>query len=202
MIDLRHLPNEIPGEELVFFLRRHLITLTSLVVGYLLILAVPIFGFWFIFNYQPELVSDQRIFALIVLGVSAFFLFVWLFLFQAFMDYYLDLWIVTSRRILSIEQVGLFSRRISELRMYRVQDVTSTVTGALHTVFNYGDVEIQTAGEKERFVFEDVPGPNAVSRTILQLVEKDRQEHFDEALEEMEAHKNLKTEAPPAPKTP
>ncbi|MFA6429984.1 MAG: PH domain-containing protein [Patescibacteria group bacterium] len=190
MLDLRHLPNEIPGEHVVYFLRRHVITITSLFVSYVFILTAPLAVLWYLATNVPTISDDPRLFPLVVLGISLFFLFVWLFLFQALMDYYLDIWVVTTKRILSIEQTGLFNRRVSELRLYRIQDVTATVSGFLHTVFNYGNVEIQTAGEKERFIFEDVPSPNEVAKTILQLVEEDRKEHFDEALEEMDAKKD------------
>jgi len=184
MLDPRHLPNEIPGEQVVYFLRRHPITILNLFFGYVAILIAPFIVFGYLFFYQTTIIEDSRLFPAIIFAGSLFFLFCWLFLFQAFIDYYLDMWIVTNKRILNIEQTGLFNRRVSELRLYRIQDVTATVNGALHTVFNYGDVEIQTAGEKERFMFEDVPNPNQVSKAVLQLAEIDRREHLDEAVED------------------
>lgn len=184
MFDLQHLPNPIPDEHIVFFLRRHPITMLSLVVGYLFLMGAPFAAIFYIQNMQPLWLESQTAVLLFVLGGSLFFLFAWLFLFQAFMDFYLDIWIVTNRRILNIEQTGLFSRTISELRLYRVQDVTSTITGFLHTLFGFGDVEIQDAGEKTRFRFEDISDPNHVSKTILELAEIDRREHLDEAVEE------------------
>lgn len=184
MFDLHHLPNPIPDEHIVFFLRRHPITLLGLITGYMLLLASPITLIVYIQNFQPQWLDDQIMITLFLLGGSVFFLFAWLFLFQAFMDFYLDIWIVTNRRILNIEQTGLFSRTISELRLYRIQDVTSTITGFLHTMFGYGDVEIQDAGEKTRFCFEDITDPNHVAKTILELAEIDRREHLDEAVEE------------------
>lgn len=184
MFHLDHLPNPIPDEHLVHFLRRHVITLIPLILGYILLLSAPFFAIWYVNMYQPAILDQPVAGPMIVLGGTAFFLYAWLFLFQAFMDYYLDIWVVTNRRILSIEQTGLFSRTVSELRLYRIQDVTSTITGPLHTVFGYGDVEIQTAGEKTRFTFEDIPQPNAIAKSILELSEIDRREHLDDAVED------------------
>ncbi len=184
MFDLQHLPNPIPDEHIVFFLRRHPITMISLMLGYLFLVGSPFAVIFYIQTMQPLWLESQTTILLFVLGGSLFFLFAWLFLFQAFMDFYLDIWIVTNRRILNIEQTGLFSRTISELRLYRVQDVTSTITGFLHTMFSFGDVEIQDAGQKIRFRFEDISNPNHVSKTILELAEIDRREHLDEAVEE------------------
>ena len=198
MFHLNHLPNPIPDEHLVHYLRRHIITLIPLILGYLLLISAPFVAIWYVNVYQPTLLDHRIMGPVLVLGGSAFFLFAWLFLFQAFMDYYLDIWIVTSRRILSIEQTGLFSRTVSELRLYRIQDVTATITGPLHTIFGYGDVEIQTAGEKLHFTFEDIPSPNGIAKSILELSEADRREHLDDAVEDFAmADRAHKKQAPP-----
>ena len=184
MLDLQHLPNSVEGEELVYSLRRHPITLLPLLVGYALLIAGPFAVYGYLSAFRPEILDSQKTTALIVLGGSLFFLYAWLFLFQNYLDYHLDFWIVTTRRILNIEQTGLFSRKVSELRLYRIQDVTASVSGIIHTVFDYGDVEIQTAGEKEHFRFEDVPHPNQIAKAVLELSEADRREHLNEAVEE------------------
>jgi len=186
MLELNHLPNAIPDEKVVHVLHRHPLTIFWLVLGYLLLLGTVPFLAWYLPLYQPGLVSDPALMPLAVLGGSAFFLFAWLFLFQNFMDYYLDVWIVTNKRILNIEQTGLFARTVSELRLYRVQDVTSTVKGVVETLFDYGDVEIQTAGEKTRFVFEQIPHPTRISKSILELAEIERREQLDEAVQEFQ----------------
>ncbi len=185
MFDLQHLPNAVPGEKIVHFLRRHPITLLPVIFGYLLVVLIPIIGFFYLFTYEPAIVKDPVIFPAIIILSSLIFLFAWLILFQMFMDYYLDIWVVTTRRILNIEHTGLFNRVVSELRLYRIQDVTAQINGFLHTVLNFGFLEIQTAGEKTRFVFEEVPRPMTVSKSILELSEIDRREHLDESIENL-----------------
>ncbi len=196
MLDLNNLPNAVPDEKLVYFLRRHPITLLSVVIGYAVLLASPLVILAYFRTFQPDLLVNPSFQALLVFGGSAFFLFAWLFLFQLFLDYYLDSWIVTTRRIINIEQTGLFGRTVSELRLYRIQDVTATVNGFVKTLFNFGEVEIQTAGEHEHFMFEEIPGPNKVAKTILELSEVDRRDHLDEAVEEFGV-----TDKPPRHKT-
>lgn len=184
MIDLRHLPNPVPGEQLVFLLRRHPITVLPLLITTTILLASPFGVAWYIQNFRSDFVQDQTIFVPFLLLGSIFFLFSWLFLFQYFMDYYLDTWIVTTKRIINIEQSGLFHRTMSELRLYRVQDVTASIHGFWATIFNYGEVEIQTAGEKIHFVFEQVKNPNHISKVILEQSEIERREQLDVAVEE------------------
>lgn len=100
---------------------------------------------------------------------NTLFIFVWLYGFLVWIDYYFDVWIVTNERIVNIEQKGLFTRRISELRFSRVQDVTSSVEGLIPTMLNFGDVFVQTAAEEERFVFRQVADPFAVKDEIMRL---------------------------------
>lgn len=187
MFRLDHLPNPIPDEQVKFFLRRHPATLFGLAMGYLLLIATPLALYFYLANFQPEILQNGTVVLFMVMGGSVFFLFAWLFLFMSFMDYVLDMWIVTDRRILSVEQTGLFSRTVSELRLYRIQDVTATVNGIWNTMFNFGDVEIQTAAEKEHFLFEQVPNPNIVSKGILEMAEVDRQGHLETAMDEFAA---------------
>jgi uncharacterized membrane protein YdbT with pleckstrin-like domain len=105
---------------------------------------------------------------------------VWLVFFTSFIDYYLDFWIVTNDRIINVEQ-HLFARTISELDLYKIQDITGESRGFLQTMFNYGHVFVQTAGEVGRFNFEEVPGPREVARKIMELAEEDRKYHANQA---------------------
>lgn len=184
MIDLNHLPGAAAGEQTILLLRRHWVTLVPLIFSLLIVLALPAAAYFGAQILSPTLLEDQVRAVLFALGASAFFLFTWLFLYQNFIDYYLDMWIVTNDRILNIEQHGLFARTVSELRLHRVQDVTAEIRGFTRTMLDYGDVYIETAGEQQRFHFEQIPHPNAVAKKILDLADEERKEHLEEAVEE------------------
>lgn len=98
-----------------------------------------------------------------------FLLITWMLAFILWIDYYFDVWIVTNERIVNVEQKGLFFRSISELKLENIQDVTVEVSGIIPTFLNYGDLFIQTAAEKERFVFKHVPNPYAIKDLIMNL---------------------------------
>jgi uncharacterized membrane protein YdbT with pleckstrin-like domain len=94
---------------------------------------------------------------------------------------------VTNKRIVNVEQKGLFSRVVSEKELSRMQDVTSEVHGFIATFFSYGDIYIQTAGTKERFVFKQVPDAPHVAQEITNLVQKVREtEPLTERMEKKE----------------
>ncbi len=86
--------------------------------------------------------------------------------------YYLNIQIITSLRIVDIDQVGLFSHTIAELHIDKIEDVTSETKGVLGTMFDYGNVFVQTAGTKERFQLDNIPHPGQVEKIILDLYEK------------------------------
>jgi len=174
MMKLDHLPNSKPGEKTVLFLRRHWFVPLGIFILLLALLAVPV-GIYFFLNYQVAWVLSHSVAApLLTILASLFYFAIWVYSFSEFIDYYLDVWIVTNERVINIEQQGLFARTASELNLTAVQDVTSDVRGMFHTVFDFGTVHIQTAGEQKRFVFKQISHPEVVKRQIIQLADQAR----------------------------
>jgi hypothetical protein len=166
-----------PEEEIIFFLRRHWFAVLPLVFGFLFVILLPFALYLGLQTFRPEFMAVKTNFTLTLMGASIFFLYAWLFLFQNFVDWYLDVWIVTNQRIINIEQRGLFGRVMSELMLYNIQDVTSEVNGFIPSMFDYGTVHIQTAAEKSRFEFEEIEHPNLVAKRILELTSQQRDIH-------------------------
>lgn len=71
-------------------------------------------------------------------------------------DYYLDVWIITNKRLVDIEQRGLFSRTISELPMAKIQNVTIEIPGFIATALRFGNLRVETASQST-FVISDAP---------------------------------------------
>jgi membrane protein YdbS with pleckstrin-like domain len=102
-----------------------------------------------------------------------------------FHNYYLSMQMVTSDRLVDIDQRGLFNRELNELAMDNVEDVTYKQVGPVSALFNFGTVSVQTAAEvatKENksqaltggFVFENVPSPAEIHAIITQLYHSKR----------------------------
>jgi len=117
-----------------------------------------------------------------VLLISVYYLGIWVFFFSEFTDYYLDITVVTTDRIIDIDQGGLFSRSISELDMTRVQDVKSVISGIIPTMLNYGRVTVETAATEENFVMDQVSNPNAVRQRIIEMAAVDRKREAREIM--------------------
>lgn len=116
-----------------------------------------------------EIFQQPGAYKILLFVESMFFIFIWIFAFFIWIDYYFDIWIITSEKIINVEQRGMFIRSVSEVKFERIQDVTVEVIGMIPTILNYGDVFIQTAGEKERFIFRQVAEPYKLKDTIMEL---------------------------------
>lgn len=180
MFDLKHLPNQKKFEKTLFSLRRHWIVPISITFIFLVLAAIPVIFFYIVRLTNPQMIQGPLSWPLFVIGLSTYALAIWLFYLNSLIDYYLDVWVVTNERIIVIEQKGLFSRTIAELKLYRIQDIKAEVNGVIRTLFDFGEITIQTAAEETHFTFQQVPRPYKISRQILEIVEQDRQNHLDE----------------------
>lgn len=104
--------------------------------------------------------------------LSLYQMFLVLSAFLIWVLYYLNIQVVTDMRIVDVDQVGLFSHTVSELHIENIEDVTSETNGLFGTIFNFGNVFVQTAGARERFEFDNVPNPAAIEKLLLDLYDK------------------------------
>jgi uncharacterized membrane protein YdbT with pleckstrin-like domain len=162
-------PGKESDEQIFIYVRRHPIAFLPIFMTILLMTILGLVMIYFIgllsggaFSSNSELFLS-----------SGFLLFMALFTLIEFFDFYFDLHIVTDRRIIDIDQEKLFNRNVGELLLDDVQDVDAKVKGIFATLFDFGDVGIQTAGAKPNFVFEQIPHPKEVAAIILDLSDQE-----------------------------
>ncbi|MBU1179420.1 PH domain-containing protein [Patescibacteria group bacterium] len=177
IIHLKQLISQKGYEKIKKVVRRDKIIALGTLAFYSVLFLAPVVLYFLFKGYLPTILAHNVWHPVLVLGFSIYYASCWIFLFAAFLDYYLDTWIITNDRLLNIEQEGVFARTISELDLYRIQDATSEIKGILPSLFGYGNVYIQTAGEKARFVLEQVPNPHELRKKIMDLAEEDRKYH-------------------------
>ncbi|HBB37882.1 MAG: hypothetical protein UV82_C0010G0027 [Candidatus Magasanikbacteria bacterium GW2011_GWD2_43_18] len=175
---LRELIKQKSYEHVVHEIRRHPITFVPIAFLFLVLLLVPIVLYLVLLNLFPAVLAGPRTYPLLVLLASSYYLTMYLLFYVRFIDYYLDIWIVTNDRIIDIEQHNLFSRSITELDLFRIQDVTVEMHGLFATVFNYGDVSVKTASSNSHIVFYAVGYPNKIREDLIKLSEEDRKYHL------------------------
>lgn len=160
-----------PNEKILHVIHRHWF---NMFIQYIPILALLGVMFLSLFMY-PYIFSNfahdgARI--LFYFIQTFFLLFIWIYGFVIWFDYYLDIWIITNVRVVNVEQKGLFSRQVSELKFHQIQDVSTDIKGFFPTVLNFGDITVQTAAEQSRFLFRSVGNPYKVKSELMKLQKK------------------------------
>ena len=102
-------------------------------------------------------------------ATAAWFLFTWVAFFILWTNFYLDVWIITNKRIIDVEQYALFRREIIEFRIENIQDVSIHVNGFIPTMLGYGDILAETAGEQRHCTIKDAPRPEKVKNLLSSL---------------------------------
>jgi hypothetical protein len=187
-----HFKGQKPKEEILLVVHRHWFDIFTQFIVILFMLLLSFGGFLFVPILLPYFSEkfDTNLFYFIQ---NSFIIFTWLLFFIIWIDYYFDVWIVTNERIVNIEQNGLFSRGVSELELQNIQDITVEVMGIIPTLLNYGNLYVQTAAEKERFVFHNVPDPYAIKDLVMNLQKSSEKKEANDlgALIRKEIHSEL-----------
>jgi uncharacterized membrane protein YdbT with pleckstrin-like domain len=139
------------------------------------LLALAVLAFPTIFS-TLSVSSNMLLFAGAIFSVALVFF----ILFIATYIYRQSKLIVTDQNLIQILQNGLFARKVSRLSLSNVEDVSADVQGILQTIFNYGTLTVETAGEMRNFVFPYCPNPNKYADQILDA----RQAYADKLKEE------------------
>jgi len=158
------------NEQVLLVIHRHWFSLAKDIAA---ILGFLVCGF-FIFLLRVFLtpyIGEDIVIPLGRLLFTLYVLFTVAFLFTSWINYYLDVWVITDKRIIDLEQRGLFSRETSEFLIERVQDVTVETPGFIPTMFDFGNMTIQTAGEKS-FVVHEIPHLHEAKDLILKYSRK------------------------------
>jgi hypothetical protein len=158
-----------PGESVIMEVRKHWFVFFAYGAFLFVAAVVPPIFYETIVHFINIDVSIQGDFSsLVTFAYMLWLLILWMGFFVQWTNYYLDVWYVTQKRIIDVEQKSLFHREISSLRFDKIQDLTINVKGLLATFLNFGDVQVQTAAENsEDFHMTNAANPERVRQIIF-----------------------------------
>src|SRR5690606_39334527 len=91
----------------------------------------------------------------------------WMMLASIWTDHYLDVWVITSRRVININQAGFFRRQIGSYRLEQLQDLNVEINGIIETLLDFGTIHAETAsGSLEEFKPRHLPHPRELKSLI------------------------------------
>jgi len=159
----------IEDEKIVYFTRRHW---ASMLFNFFIMLAMailPILLFFMILITADISMSVLSI-NIVTIVAAVYYLVLASYILTQWIDYYYDILIITQKEIIDINQDGIFNREINEISIINVQDVTSHVKGFFPTLFAYGDVIAESAGERtQTYIINNIPNPMEVASRILEI---------------------------------
>lgn len=159
-----------PNERVFIMLRKHIFTNLGWVVTTIISILVPI-GISILLKvlnvdiYESLPIKQTYVWAAILIWYSI----VLTTAFMRFLDWYFNIYVVTNERIIDFDFNPFAYHKISEAGLESIVDATQETIGFLPMLFNYGDVYVQTAGEKREFDFLSVANPAWVRDKIMDL---------------------------------
>lgn len=162
-------PNQRDDERIFVLTRRHYVDFLSTIIGTAFLFIFPIALFIFAYYNNSLEVFSVLEWDLLILGAIAYYLLISSYFLTAWFRYYYDMFIVTDSRIIDVSQKGLFYREIYELNYEQIEDISTRTGGFLSTIFEAGDLQIQTAGSQRNFNIRRIPKPNIISEVIRSI---------------------------------
>lgn len=159
-----HFENQGDGEEIILFLRSHIITNVPWILIALLLFAAPrVLSFFPIIDFLPERFQFVSIIFWYLLAVA--------FVIEKSLNWLFNVYIVTNERVVDVDFYNIVYKEVSDAQLGKIQDVTYKLGGVVRTIFHYGDVFVQTAGTEPNIEFLGVPNPERVVRVLRDLRE-------------------------------
>lgn len=152
------------GEEIILFTRRHWLYLWSRLIAHFLSAVIPVGLVLFVVTRFTSFGSlGGRI---VLLGAVVFVAYWAVRAYFTWFAYQHDVWVVTNQRVIDGVRPNWFRSHLASADLVDLEDIAVDRSGILQTMFNYGEVRCQTAGERPNFVLAGIPKPQAVLTTI------------------------------------
>jgi hypothetical protein len=151
-----------PEEKVILILRKHPVTnLKWIVMGVILLIAPFVVSYVTNFSFLP--------FRFYLVSLLGWYMLSFAYVFENFLNWFFSVNIITDKRVIDVEFLNLVYRQVSDCEHRQIQDVTVKIGSVIRTIFNYGDILIQTAAEIPEIEFEAVPQPDRIDKILRQL---------------------------------
>ncbi|MDD5415433.1 MAG: PH domain-containing protein [Candidatus Daviesbacteria bacterium] len=159
-----------PNEKILLLLRAHPITNLSWIALSIFIFFIP----FAVFKIVPLIGFDLALFpeTYQLAGIIINYLFVLIVVFEGFLNWYFNVSIVTNEKIIDMEFEYLLYKAVDLAPLPKIEETDSVTAGILGTLFNFGNVKVQTAGATVAIEMHNIPHPATVADIILDLIGK------------------------------
>jgi hypothetical protein len=164
--------NQGSEEEIVLFLRQHFATnLSWIIPSFIAIFIPPLIWLLFAVLTIDFIAVPAGILTVIILF---YYLILIGYIFTSFLYWFFNIGIVTQKRMVDIDYSNILHKNIASVQLSEVVDTEFTQKGLFQSIFNYGDILIQTEGIKPNFDFRASPKPAHATDIIHGVLVKNR----------------------------
>ncbi len=159
-----------PDEKILLLLRSHPITNIPWIVFALILFSLPFFTPKILSFTTLDLKLIPETFKLVFLIIN--YLLVLIIAFEGFLNWYFNATLITDEKVVDIDFEYLLYKAVNLAPLQKIEETDSVTAGLLGTIFNFGNVKVQTAGENVAIEMKNVPHPSQVADMILDLAGK------------------------------
>lgn len=98
---------------------------------------------------------------------------------RAFIMWFFNVYIVTDERVIDVDFNSMIYRNISSAKIENIEDISAQSIGPLAAVFDYGTINLQTAGASNEFEFDHVPQPGKIKKLLNELILEEEREKLE-----------------------
>lgn len=161
-------------EEIEILLRRHVVTNLPWLIITVLLAVAP----FILLRFSNELATTFPSLKLLENFTNAqvgvlqllYYLIIFYFAFTQFLEWFFNVLVVTNKRIFDVDFHAPLHRNISEAQLEEIQDVRFSQSGFGAVLFNYGNLFIQTAGQRQDIELHFAPNPAKAHDAITDLL--------------------------------
>lgn len=169
-------PGQREGEDVLMMIYKHPIVYVKIITAFLGIVALPIILFFYLWLSSHSTPEFRTVNLIIGIFATVYFLYGLVFTCIRWIDEQFDVFIITTDRLIDVTQITFLKRSVASTPLEQIQDTTGDVHGFFPTIFNYGNLTVQTAaGKASDFFIDRVPDPEGTGRKLLEWAQKKRQ---------------------------
>jgi len=158
------------GESVILFLRPHFLTNFSWILfTILLIFLLPVITILLPMSGVTFL-SSPIVKHFLPVYIIFYYLIVFSYAFINFLTWFYNIFLVTPDRIVDINYYDIVVHDVSETKLNQIEDVRYNQSGFIPTLFDYGNLYAQTAGERENFEADSIPRPKEATDIIANFI--------------------------------
>lgn len=172
---MHNLVEVLPDEKIILGIRKHWFVFLMEMFGIFLAAIVPFICAPFlknIFGAQITEIGQANYENILVFAAGAWLLIIVMIIYIAMTNYYLDILIVTNKRLIDIDQLGLFARDVATMPLHNLEDVKIQELGIFATMFRFGSLQIQTAAETKEIVIKGLRHPERAKDLIMRAYQE------------------------------